>query len=407
MTHADKAQFPRRGVLVAMACVAGHAHAGVWGSDPVLGVTVDHASNPQLLTAPNTAVTNDAVLLDAPTTYVADDLRFSLLPSFRLATAKGYSSVTSDYEHLNARGEYDTERGTLTATAGAARDSSLYFNYLSDGTVGVRRDSGLLDVSFDRLLTERLEFNADGNATRVRYGHAPGIGTLTDYRYFSVSPTLSWNTTARDKLTLSSSVGKYDSLDGATMSRSLNLQAGLVQQFSELWTLTAAGGYSRALNTVNFSRPVLVFTSSGTRVEFLPAHSESAENSTLYSVELDHQGPRLLLSAIASRQVLPTGFAFLSRQESNELKATYTMSPRWTLAADLRQVRYTNPQAGTVQNTTTTPFASLAATWLWTEQWTVNLTLSRVRESIENSSFSQRSTEATLILSRRFNHVRF
>jgi hypothetical protein len=392
---------------VTLACCAGQAQAGVWGMDPVLGFTADYATNPQLLTVPNTAQTNGAVLLDAPTSYTAENTKFSLLPSFRLADSKGYSSVTSDYAHLNARGEYDTERGVLTATVGAARDSSIFFNYLSDGTVGVRRDSGLADLSFDRALTEKLEFTGDASETRVRYGEAAGVGTLTDYKYLSVSPTLSWNTTSRDKYTVSANLGKYDSLDGATESRSANLQAGVVGQLSELWTLTATGGYSRALNSVSFTKPVLVFTPAGLRVEFLPANFKSAQNGTIYSVELDHQSPRLMVSAIASRQVQPTGFAFLSRQESEELKATYTVTPRWTVTGDLRQSKYANPQTGTVQNTTTIPYASIAANWLWTEQWTLSVTLSRVRESVQNSTFAEHSTEATLTLSRRLNHVRF
>jgi len=124
--------------------------------------------------------------------------------------------VTSDYEHLNARGEYDTERSTLTATAGVARDSSLYFDYLSDGTAGVRRDTALADLDYDRFLTEKLELNADANTTRVRYGDTTGVGTLVDYRYLSLAPTLSWYTVERNKYTLLASVGRYNSLDGTT-----------------------------------------------------------------------------------------------------------------------------------------------------------------------------------------------
>jgi hypothetical protein len=120
-----------RGSALYCFCVAAMIHssavrAGVWGMDPVLGVTGDYATNAALIDIPHTAETNGAVLLDAPTTYNGNGLELFVIPSVRLSNSSGFSSVTSDYEHLNVKGEFDTERSVLTATAGVARDSSLY-----------------------------------------------------------------------------------------------------------------------------------------------------------------------------------------------------------------------------------------------------------------------------------------
>ncbi len=393
------------GAWVAGMIMADPSSAGVWGMDPVFGISADHATNPVLLDAPDTTETSGALLLDAPTTYYADPYRFSLLPSFRLSDTRGYSSVTSDYEHLNAKAEYDTERSTLTANVGVARDSSLYFDYLSDGATGVQRNSALADLDFDRFMTEKFELNADANATRVRFAETAGVATLVDYQYASLSPVLSWYTVERNKYTLTTSVGRYNSLNGATESRNGNLQLGLTRQLTEQWTLTASGGYSRALNRIEANQEFVVFTPLGPVLEILPVTAESTQNGAVYSVNLAHQGSRLLLTATASRQIQPSGFAFLSRQQSYEFKATYALSARWTLNADVRQVNYQNPLPNGTYYAVKVPFASANASWQWTEQWTVSITASRVRETIQASPFNEQSQQFTLTLSRRFNHL--
>ena len=165
------------------------AKAGVWGMDPTLGIVGDYASNPALLAVSHTAETNGALLIDAPTTYNGDAFEFYVIPSFRLSDSHGYSSVASDYEHLNVKSEFDSERGMFTAAAGVARDSSLYQDYLTSGTTGVRRDTVTADLNWDRHLTERVDFDADASSQQVRYGPSVGAPTLVDFKYSSVSPT--------------------------------------------------------------------------------------------------------------------------------------------------------------------------------------------------------------------------
>src|SRR5271156_3228924 len=168
------------GCLAAVSmCVASSARAGVWGADPVVGVLGDYATNPALLQMNHSAEVNGALLLDAPTSYNGDGVTFSVIPSFRLSNTEGYASTASDYEHLTLRGELDTERSTLTATAGIYQDSSLYQDYVStasgylfNGSAGVKRDTLTADVNWDRHLTERLELDTDVDSLQVKYGQA-------------------------------------------------------------------------------------------------------------------------------------------------------------------------------------------------------------------------------------------
>jgi hypothetical protein len=381
--------------------------AGVWGVDPTLGVVGDYASNPALLPVSHTAETNGALLIDAPTTYNGDAFEFYVMPSFRLSDSHGYSSVASDYAHLNLKSEFDSERGMFTAAAGVARDSSLYQDYLTSGTTGVRRDTVTADLNWDRHLTERADFDADVSSQQVKYGESVGVPTLVDFKYTSASPTLTWSTSEQNKLTLAASVGRYQSLDGTTESRSANLQVGFAKKFNEIWSLTATAGYSRSLNRLNTAQEEFVDTPNGLAIELTPVTVESSQNGTVYSANLTRQGSRWTLNANASRQLTPTGFAYLSRQELYEITATYSLTARWSLGPDARYVKSQNPPLPSAVSDYTVKYLGLRSSWRWSEQLTLSMSASRVVEKIQSPNYNLSSNELTITLSRQFNHVKF
>src|ERR1700683_647863 len=101
-------------LLAAVMSLAEQSDAGVWITDPVLGLAADYSTNPGLLYVDHSAETHEALLIDAPTSYHADNVTLSILPSFRISNDSGYSSLASDYEHLSVGGEIDSERSTLS-----------------------------------------------------------------------------------------------------------------------------------------------------------------------------------------------------------------------------------------------------------------------------------------------------
>lgn len=387
---------------------ASPARAGVWGTEPVLGLWGDYSSNPALLAdVPDTAESHGALLLDAPTTYVGDGVKLSILPRLRLSNSRGYSSTDSDYAHLDTRAEYDTERSVYSAAAGVARDSSLYHDYLFNGATGVRRDGTTADLNWDRQLSERLEWDTDLNALRVRYGATSGTATLTDYQYASLSPTVSWVASERNKITLAASAGRYQSLDRTTQSTSYNLQLGMVRQLDPLWSLTGSAGYSRALNQDDFFAEELVFVQGAPALELVKQILKSTQNGTVFNANLVRQSSRWSFTAAASRQLAPTGLAFLTRQDTYDLKATYQASARWTLGANARWNRYQSPQpqaAGITEATWST--LDVNATWLWTEFWTVTFDASRIVEH-GSHAYSVAATSGSVEFARHFSWKSF
>jgi hypothetical protein len=398
-----QARWLRFCLLAAAMPIARFSEAGVWGAQPVVGVSGDYSTNPGLLNLPNTAESHAALLLDAPTTYNGDAFKFSVLPSFRLSDTQGYSSLDSDYAHLNIASEFDTARSALTLSAGVARDSSLYHDYILDGATGVRRDTGTAELSWDRHLTERLEFNTDINYSRVRYGKTTGVGTLTDYQYTSVTPTLTWDATEQTKITSTASVGRYKSLDGTTESSSANLQVGFIKKFNEIWSLSGSGGYSRANNEIGFTEQVLEFTPDGFVIVLVPIVVKSSQNGSVFSISMNRQTELLSLTADAGRQLTPSGFAFLSRQDSYGMKATYAAFEHWTFGCDAHRVSYQQPQKNGDIVDLDINYLKAFATWQWTENWTVAVNASYLLEHYGKPSSRIASTGISVELSRQFD----
>ncbi len=389
---------------------ASHSRAGVWGMEPSVGVAGDYASNPALLNLPHTAEGHGALLLDAPVIYNGDAFKVSLFPSFRFGTGGGYSSLDSDYQHFNAKGEFDAERSVFTASAGVTRDSSVYYNYLLNGGAGVRRDAATADLSWDRYLTARTDFNIEVNSTEVRYGEPPaGTPTLIDYSYTSVISALGWNATERSRFTASAAVGRYSSRDDTTRSNNVNLQLGYVRQLDELWTLTATAGYSHAVNKADETVEFLEFTPEGPEIVRVSQTFSSAQNGSVYSVNLTRQANLLTMTFAASRQLIPTGFAYLSRQNSLVVAAHYPIFERWTLGADASWSRYQNPPIARATGDTdvTTGYFSLSAACQWTERWTVTMGASRVIDKSSSASFQLSSNSVSIKASYKFNRISF
>jgi hypothetical protein len=393
MTHRG---LPRHCLLVAAMCMGSGAKAGIWVTEPVLGLAADYSTNPGLRYAAHTAETHGAVLIDTPTTYHADSVSLSVQPSFRISDSAGYSSVASDYAHLTVRGEIASERNSVAVTGQIARDSSLYYNYGLNGSAGVRRDTSTADVAWVRALTERLNFNLEANSSRVLYGKSGTFTTLTDYRYTNAAPSLAWKASERTTLTLVGGTGLYESADLRTKSVNSNLELGFTRELTELWAVSANAGYSRETNTIEeYFGPFLLGTFRATNT------------GTVFMANVTRQGPLLTVTAAASRSLVPSGFSFLSLQNSYQLSFRYPRTERWTFDGHVRWLKAQEPQVfGPTTNQSYLDFG-LSAAWLFTEKWTLTLRGSRVTAKYTPPAIDVGATGFTIQLSRRFGPVKW
>jgi len=394
-------------LVAAVLGMAGVARAGIWATEPVVGLQGEYSSNPDLLTdVGRTNEAHGAVLLDAPTTYQANDMSLSIQPSFRIANSSGYSSLASDYAHLNTVGQLNFVRDTLTATAQLDRDSSLYHDYLVNGSTGVRRDTTVADLAWNHALTERLAFNLDTNSSRVVYAQSSSFGTLTDYRYTSSQPSLSWTSSERTTFSLLGGAGLYQSSDGAARSVNDSVQLGFSRQLDELWKLSASAGYSHEYNKVSQDVPFL-FVIDGMLFEgFRYETFRSSQNGSVFSASLNRQAERWQYSATASRSLTPSGFALLSTLEAYEMASHFACTERWSLEGHVRRVKSLEPQVEGPAISETYLTLGMSAAWLVTEKWTLTMAASWVKVDYRQPNLvNVDATGVSVNLARHFDRI--
>jgi hypothetical protein len=392
-------------LVLAMLC-SEVARAGVWGADPSIGVSGAYGSDPALLDLARTSETDAALLIDSPITYQGDALKLSLIPGFRVSDTRSYTSLNSDFAHLSASGELDAERDKLTVTAGATRDSSLYQNYLVNGQAGVRRDGLSGELGWTRHLTERLDAGVDVSALHVRYGAPTGNASLVSYKYGTVSPDLSWQRSEKDRVMLSASAGQYDSLDGTTRSRSVSGQLGYDRSLSEIWSFNLSAGYTRQQNRLDLEIPEITFVPGlGFVLVEVPVRIESQTKTPVYAARLTRSGPRLTLYLGASRQEVPTGFAFLSRQTTIDLQLGYAISSRWSTSLHEYRLSAHDPSLQGPYLDRSVNWVILDSAYQLSEHCNLDIALSRVDETYNATDHHVVNNQVTLTLNYKFNHI--
>lgn len=377
--------------IVSAICVNRRTYAGPWSTEPVVGLAAEYASNPELLAANPQSETHAAVIADVPVNYDLDDVHFAIIPRVRYSGATGYSSVTSNYFHLDTSAKYTDELGSIGLSGAAYRDSSLlYAGEVANG-VGVRRDTTTVDANWLHSFSERLQLQIDANTARTLYSQSAALTNLVDYRYSSVLPGLAYSISERDTLRLSGAVSRYNSLNQFTTSNSDNLQVGFDRRLTELWTLSALVGYSKSTD----------------QYRFFFGNIDTTQNGAVYSVNLVRQSDVLALTATASRALTPTGFAFLSRQDSVSAHIGYNYSERWTFGVGVTWANIANPvlTGGSAQSRFYN--GDISANWYWTEQWVVTFRVSKIAQQYETQigrpSVNPTSNGVSFEISRHFN----
>ena len=256
---------------------------------------------------------------DFPLRYDGDAAEFSLRPYGRLSDSQGYSSLASNYAHLDSAAQFTNELGSTTLQANVARDSSLYYVGALVNGIGVARNTESSAGDWNRLLTERSQLDFNVSWMKVKYDEpstsAEQAYNLVDYRYLSGGPTFSYSVDEIDSLKILANLGSYQSLDGITESKSESLQVGFVHPLSEIWTLAINAGYSQSTNTEKVLDELLYYYYGV--VEY--STESSKQNGTVYTATVTRQGEQVNLTGSISRALQPTGFAFLSRQETINL----------------------------------------------------------------------------------------
>ncbi len=370
------------------------AAAGPLSMEPRIGLATEYSSNPSLRPTDIQSENNGALLLDAPLRYDLDTLHFTLSPSARYSNSSGYASLASNYLRADSTAQFMSERGSLTLNGEFARDSSLYNGGESDRGVGVRRDTRAAGLDWQRTLSARAAVQLNLGWSRVSYDQRAVFTNLIDYKYVSMAPSLSYAITERDTVRLLSSAGRYNSLSGITSSKDYNVQLGLDREISELWSLSASAGYSQSRNRQKyFFGP------------FFLGEMETKQKGSVYAVHLQRRGESLFFSAGASRALRPSGFAFLSRQDSVDAVLTYQYSERWTFSASSSAHRALDPLGNFRVSDRRYLVGEISTDWHWTPDWMITLRATRVSQRLSESTYNADSNGVSLQVTRQFGRM--
>jgi len=382
-----------------LSIIAGSASAGPWSIEPRLGASADYDTNAGLIELKSSSEEHLAALVSLPLRYDADAIALSLSPSARISNSRGYSSLASSYTHIDGSAQFTGDAGSTTVRGELARDSSLYHVGGLVNGLGVRRDTASTGADWTRSLTERSLLQLDAGWTRVSYGQNADL--LTDYKYLSGGPTFSYALTERDSVKVLSNFGRYQSLNGITESTSENLQIGFARQLNELWTLSTTAGYSRSTNSEKF------FVGP-----FFLGSLSSSLNGAVYAATLTRQSEQFNLSGGISRSLQPAGFAYLSRQDTVNLTATYLRTERWDFSLSAVWDKARNPLPFGAQGTLGTAasevryfYLQATAEWHWTPQWIISMHTTRVTQQSSPPPFSAASSGVSVDIVRQFLRV--
>jgi hypothetical protein len=360
----------------------------------MVGVAAEYSSNPFLLTAGQRSQSDLAVLLNLPIRYDADAWHFALSPRVRYSDSGTYASLDSNSIHADASAQHLSDRGSFSITSSFGRDSSLYSGGLSSNGIGVRADSRGDALDWQRQISARMTFDANLNWTQVNYGQIAKSSGLSDYRNTGAASSLIFAATERTSVSATASGGLYKTIDGETKSNSGNLQLGYDHQITEIWSLSASAGYSKSNNSINvFLGPFFLGT------------EESEQKGAVYKAVLTRKGELFNLTAGASQAYVPSGFAFLSRQDSAQLGAQYIFSDRWKFGASGSYQRNQDPSSNGAFASRSFFQGDVSADWKWTPEWTISLHATRVDESYRTQDLTAASNRVALQISRQFLRI--
>jgi len=384
--------------------ISGTNRAGPLSMEPMIGVASEYASNPFLNSSQARAQNNQALLFDDPTRYDLDSLHIAIDPSIRYGDSGSYASLASNYFHLSGSTILLSDLDTLTLKAGLGRDSSLYQYGLASDGVGVRSDSNSASLDWQHTLTERGSIALDGGWSRVLYSQGAAATGLVDYRYYSAGATASYALTERNTLQLTVNAGQYSALDNLTSSRNFALRLGFDRKLTEIWSLSTSLGYAKSNNSEKiYSGPVFVGS-----VEYGPYYLETvhaSQRGPVFNAGVTRTGETVTFKAYASRAFLPSGFAFLSRQDIADIEANYLRSDRLSFGAVLSYQTTATPAPNASLYSTHYFSGQLSAAWHWTPNWLITLNTRWIKVRYDLPPVEAQSTGVSLQISRQFYRI--
>lgn len=302
-----------RGPLALMACLCLPLQAAEWVAVPSIQLRGEYNDNIRLTNADHDgswAATLDPSLRLARRTEIWDLDANARLRGTRYTGERQLDTVDRFLDASLAR---RFERGSLDASAGYARDTTLQSELLDldTGLVTnkVDRTGRNLRVSGRGMFTERTYLEGSLSWRDVAYGNNAGTNLL-DYDYLTPSLRLSHQLDTKTQLfgILSHSRLEYDTASEYE-SRTDSLQIGASHAFTETWTLSGSVGSrrTRTSSQVQVAVPRPGFESLFPFIyDVVLEPRDSRSSGLVFNLDLNRELETGDISLSASRSVTPS-----------------------------------------------------------------------------------------------------
>jgi hypothetical protein len=393
------------GALLAL-CAA--ARAATLSSESSLGLEADYNSNPFLRNSGIQAAESEAVVANLPATYTSDTISYELIPRLRFAETQGVASLLSDYQDLDADWHLNQERNVLVFRGSWHRDSTFYNvfeNSALNGTT-LHRQEETANGSWQRLLSERSDFELIGSYDQVNYSHNPAL-VVVSYDYLQGSVQYDRKLTERWQWTTALGYGKYQLRDQAYRSDDEFAQTSLTHTLSELWSASLQVGYTR-VTSLTQEQQLAIFEAPGGGFElgFETLKIGASEGTDSFAATVERKGERVLLDLAVSQVIQPSGLGALLTQDDASIAASMPWTERWTVGARLHGSRLSDPLQQISLSDRRYYDADLTASWLVTEHWTLQLSATYLLQRYSSGLPADASSSVALSLLRQLGHLR-
>lgn len=369
----------RRGlILAALAGVlAPCARAADWSATADVQLATRAERNPALRandTATALALSAD---LASRVSRSTETLQLQLVPSLHVVRNPQFPTLDREEQQLGALVTQQGERYALSASAQAARESTLTTELGTTGLTDANRIRQLLQAGVQPTwrLTERLSVSGGANLQDIAY---PGTrdSTLYGSRYTSVSANSTVALTRQAGFTFAASVGQFVSDRQGASSENTSVTGQLVYSVAERLTASLSAGPSWVRAT---------------------GHTD---NGYVYQARLNRQAERSTLSLLAGRAIAPSGYGLLTQQDTVQLSLSRQLTERIiaTCAVSRLQTSDLLPGTGLTFGDVRYLRADLSLGGRLARNWGASLTLGAGQQTLGATNRSTQSFEGRLAI---------
>jgi hypothetical protein len=293
------------------------AHAAEWSLTGNASTSAGADRNPQLsvddIGTRSSLVFNGGAEVFRRTETTA----LSLLSTLRVARYPGERLLNGEQAGLDAGYTLTGERGNLTFSGSAARESTQTSELGTTGRTDLdaNRDSGTLGLATRLHLTERLSMGGNLSHQHTAYWGLGANTGLYGSDHDSGSLNVRYSLTPAMSMAVTASASAFDSERAGGSSDSQNLKASFNYAIAERLALALSVGPSRIKTR------------------------QRTDHGIVYAASFERSSPRANLAVSASRADSPSGSGVLTRRDDVSLAWSRQVAERTNVNVGLSAIR--------------------------------------------------------------------